>query len=67
MKCIILYDTNTLYFPPKSWAIITEMQIMLRHSFSPLQKMSKTLKVQQYTLLMRLWKNQHLYISLEGM
>ena len=50
MKCIILYVTNTLYFPPKSWAIITEMQIILRYSFSLLQKMSKTQKVQQYTL-----------------
>ena len=50
MKYIILYVTNTLYFPPKSWGIITEMQIILRYSFSLLQKMSKTQKVQQYTL-----------------
>lgn len=60
MKYIILYVANTLYFPPKSWGIITEMQIILRYSFSLLQKMSKTQKVQQYTLLMRLWKNQYL-------
>ena len=43
-----------------------QIKTMLRYNFSPIQKISKNQKVQQYTLLVKLWEKQHLYILLEG-